>query len=191
MLVQIGSSGALTCDCNPCLRWKLYVKGELPGGPTWRQYEVWTQCYIQALAAYLRHAHTLASPVILLLAGTDSCWQSCAAGVAALLLWLCAAPCRQRAADFNEPSLKVLEVGGGDGRLTAYLKDVLANAREGLLVTVVCTDSGTGGLHSRSPFRCAPPILCAYFAVLLFSDAHVFSTGPAPQSPEGAMLVAC
>ena len=57
MLLQVGPSGTLNCKCSACVRWKLYVKGELPGGPTWRQYEVWTQCYIQALAAYLRHAH--------------------------------------------------------------------------------------------------------------------------------------
>ena len=52
---QVGSSGTLSCKCSACSRWKAYVKGELPGGPSWRQYEVWTQCYVHALATYLRH----------------------------------------------------------------------------------------------------------------------------------------
>lgn len=65
----------------------------------------------------------------------------------------------------GEPSLKVLEVAGGDGRLTAYLKASLDNTNEGPQVDIVCTDNGRNGLHFRSPYRCAlvicmVPICC-------------------------------
>ena len=69
MHVQIGSSGTLACSCTACSRWKLYLKGELPRGPTWRQHEVWTRSYVQALAGYIRHAGALTSAVGLSLAG--------------------------------------------------------------------------------------------------------------------------
>jgi hypothetical protein len=62
-LMQVGTDGRLSCTCSQCSAWKQYLKGALAGGPSWRQYEVWTHCYISALAAYLRHA-----PAILALA---------------------------------------------------------------------------------------------------------------------------
>lgn len=147
---QTGPSGTLHCKCRACCRWKLYVKGELPGGPTWRQYEVWTQCYIQTLAAYLRHARHSC----MLCSSSDRVLTPCCMP-APDFDFMYLPVCRRRAAELGLPSLKVLEVGGGDGRLTAHLKEALGNTCKGPQIGFICTDSGRGGLHLSSPFRCA------------------------------------
>lgn len=51
--LQVTANGEVRCGCNQCVRWKAFLKGQLDGGPTWRQYEVWTSEYMVAIAAYL------------------------------------------------------------------------------------------------------------------------------------------
>lgn len=52
--MQVAHTGVVSCGCVGCARWQAFLEGRLPGGPTWRQYEVWTRDYVTALAAYLR-----------------------------------------------------------------------------------------------------------------------------------------
>jgi hypothetical protein len=62
---------------------------------------------------------------------------------------------RCRAAELRLDSLKLLEVCGGDGRLSAYLRAELNRLEDSTLppkITVHCTDSGRNGLHVKSPF---------------------------------------
>lgn len=80
-------------------------------------------------------------------------------------LWLC---CSERAeAKTWGPALQsvvVLEVGGGDGRLSHYLREALAaknkirkegapDSNPGPDFSIVCTDSGLDQLHLQSTFR--------------------------------------
>ena len=138
--MQVGKDGCLSCACGPCQAWKLYVKGALAGGPTWRQYEIWTQCYIAALAAYLRHA-----------AWSEVCCWPCHTqhqsshrhGEQVLTHMLCMI--RDRLAGLG--CVKVLEVGGGDGRLSSFLHSVVNELH------IICTDSGGNKLHEASPYR--------------------------------------
>ena len=51
--MQVAPTEVVSCGCGECARWQAFVEGRLPGGPTWRQYEVWTREYLTALAAYL------------------------------------------------------------------------------------------------------------------------------------------
>ena len=99
---------------------------------------------IPQACASLMHA------VILIRQGAYTVLYACAG-----LCFMCMPVCRRRAAELGVPSLKVLEVGGGDGRLTAHLKEALGHTYEGPPVGFICTDSGRGGLHLSSPFRCA------------------------------------
>eukprot|EP00873_Tetraselmis_striata_P014575 jgi/Tetstr1/434839/TSEL_002554.t1 len=50
---QVNGKGHVTCVCARCVAWKQYVRGELPGGPPWPQYEVFTEEHIRGLAAYI------------------------------------------------------------------------------------------------------------------------------------------
>lgn len=54
-LLQVDASGTISCSCSSCLAWDQYVKGQLPGGPAFPQYEVLTSDFIGALADYIRH----------------------------------------------------------------------------------------------------------------------------------------
>ncbi|KAK9832727.1 hypothetical protein WJX81_004832 [Elliptochloris bilobata] len=50
---QVGPSGEISCSCSECARWGAYVRGRLPGGPAWPQYEAFTAEFVADLAAYL------------------------------------------------------------------------------------------------------------------------------------------
>ncbi|EIE19023.1 hypothetical protein COCSUDRAFT_48980 [Coccomyxa subellipsoidea C-169] len=86
---EVAASGEVSCACEQCGRCRAFLQGRLDGGPTWRQYEVWTRDYINSLAAYL--------------------WR--------------------RGEELGLEHLAVLEVGAGDGRLTAQLQAALAQLR--------------------------------------------------------------
>ena len=53
---QVQASGEVACSCAGCARWGAFVRGRLPGGPAWPQYEVLTAEFVAGLAAYLRQA---------------------------------------------------------------------------------------------------------------------------------------
>lgn len=53
---QVRASGEVACSCARCARWAAYVRGRLPGGPAWPQYEVLTAEFVAGLAAYMRQA---------------------------------------------------------------------------------------------------------------------------------------
>ena len=52
--MQVAPDGSLRCGCAACGRWKAFVRGELQGGPSPRQYEVFTAELIERLAQYIR-----------------------------------------------------------------------------------------------------------------------------------------
>ncbi|CAL8464710.1 g4245 [Coccomyxa elongata] len=113
---EVAPNGVVSCGCEECARWQAFLEGRLPGGPTWRQYEVWTREYVTALAAYM--------------------WQ--------------------RAEQLELERLVILEVGAGDGRLSAYLQVALAATcpAAGLCaIELRCSDNGSNVLHASSPFR--------------------------------------
>lgn len=69
---------------------------------------------------------------------------------------------RRRAEELCLEHMSVLEVGGGDGRLSAHLRAAVAAQRSAAsrcIVDIHCTDSGLRGLHVCSPFRHAMPFL--------------------------------
>ncbi|EIE19020.1 hypothetical protein COCSUDRAFT_67934 [Coccomyxa subellipsoidea C-169] len=113
---EVAASGEVSCACEQCGRCRAFLQGRLDGGPTWRQYEVWTRDYINSLAAYL--------------------WR--------------------RGEELGLEHLAILEVGAGDGRLSAHLQAALAQLRPATSccsVDLRCSDSGLCGLHECSPFR--------------------------------------
>ncbi len=68
----------------------------------------------------------------------------------------CIALHRKRGKELGLEHLAVLEVGAGDGRLTAHLQAALAQLRPATSccsVDLRCSDSGLCGLHECSPFR--------------------------------------
>jgi len=63
---QPGPSGEVRCECAGCARWAAFVRGRLPEGPAWPQYEVFTREFVAGLAAYLGCAGALLSFFLIL-----------------------------------------------------------------------------------------------------------------------------
>lgn len=55
VLTQVAADGSVRCGCDNCARWKLCVRGKLPGCPPMRQYEVLTAQLVEKLASYIRY----------------------------------------------------------------------------------------------------------------------------------------
>ena len=189
--LQVGPDGSLSCWCNLCQQWDQFVSGELPGAPDWKQYEVLTQELVESLAQHIRQG--VRHPCMLE-SCTGHCLSSCrisshcaagsgsvqhAGGQTCSQLSFTPADllCRQACQQWGSAStVKVLEIGAGDGRLSHYLQIVLREHQQqqqtstvqqhgsqfasgscaaipGPHIDVIATDSGAQDLQQHSPYR--------------------------------------
>ena len=102
--------------------------------------------------------------------------------------------CRQRAEQLELERMVILEIGGGDGRLSAHLQVGLAAtcpAAGVCAIELCCSDSGSNALHASSPFRQLPQLIS--FTALLRLRPLSFDLlmcrlhSQRPSSPEGLL----
>lgn len=86
--------------------------------------------------------------------------------------------CRQRAEQLELERLVILEVGGGDGRLSAHLQVALEATCPATSLSAIelrCSDNGSNALHASSPFR--QSLWLHSFTALHRLRAHVLTSG--------------